>query len=71
MLKFFTAFPYTREEIADAGTSISPNKIVKSMNANLSNMLERDIARFGFDMKQKRMSKEASGPGMGNAPHSS
>lgn len=70
MLKFFVAYPFERKDIVDAGTSVSANKVVKSMESNLNNMLEKDISRFGFDMKKKTLSKESSGPGIANTPQS-
>lgn len=68
MLKFLTAYPFTRNEISDAGTSVSANKIVSSMNSNLNNMLEDHISKFGFDGKAKKLPKDSTGPGMQNSP---
>lgn len=70
MLKFLVAYPFTRLEIAESGTMISENKIVKTMNSNLDNMLENDLLRFGFNMKKKVLSKDITGPGMSESPNS-
>lgn len=69
MLKFDNvAFPFSREEIAEAGTNLAANKVVTEMNNQLSNFLERDLMQFGFSKKGPVKASPGKTPGINTSP---
>jgi hypothetical protein len=68
MLKMLVAYPYNKASIIDAITFVRKGPAVSAMLKQENKMLD-SLVLFGIDENNKQKSKESTGPGMNNSPH--